>query len=86
MMIIVGLALFGILYYVVYGGRKSSTEEKKYKQAVRQSKSKYKPYQSNMPTYQNQQPSSIKKKVKKRPTHLRVIDGNKTKRKKRASN
>ncbi|GIO27487.1 SA1362 family protein [Ornithinibacillus bavariensis] len=86
MMVIMGLVLFGILYFVVFGRRGSSSEEKKYKQAVRQSKSKYTQNRNTVQTYQNQQPSTIKKKNKKRPNHLRVIDGNKAKRKKRASN
>jgi hypothetical protein len=81
-----GLAIFGILYYFVLGGRRSSSDTHKYKQAVKQSKSKYTPNQSSSTVRGQVQPSPIKKKVKKRPSHLRVIDGNKSKRKKRASN
>ncbi|WP_096270565.1 SA1362 family protein [Paucisalibacillus globulus] len=80
------LLIFGLFYYFLLGGRRTSNDAKKYKQAVRQSKSKY-TKSTSTPTVKNKtQPISIKKKVKKRPNHLRVIDGNKSKRKKRASN
>ena len=78
--IIIGLAIFGLIYYFVLGGRNKSTDAKKYKQAVRQSKSKY--AQNQQTTILKQQPNPLKKKTKKRPSHLRVIDGNKSKRKK----
>lgn len=83
---IIGLVLFGIFYYFFHK-RNQSSDAKKYKQAVRQSKSKYTQYrQSATSTNKTISPNSIKPKNKKRPTHLRVIDGNKPKRNKRASN
>ncbi|MEN2464724.1 SA1362 family protein [Ornithinibacillus sp. JPR2-1] len=78
---IVGLAIFGLFYYFILGGRNKSSDAKKYKQAVRQSKSKYTHHQQT-PNVKHSQPASLKKKSKKRPAHLRVIDGNKSKRKK----
>ncbi|WP_026906668.1 SA1362 family protein [Paucisalibacillus globulus] len=84
--VIVGLAIFGLLYYFVLGGRNTSSDAKRYKQAVRQSKSKYSQTSSTQTVKNKHQVDPIKKKLKKRPNHLRVIDGNKSKRKKRASN
>ncbi|WP_246521329.1 MULTISPECIES: SA1362 family protein [Ornithinibacillus] len=78
---IFGLAIFGLFYYFILGGRNKSSDAKKYKQAVRQSKSKYTHHQQT-PNVKHSQPSSLKKKSKKRPAHLRVIDGNKSKSKK----
>ncbi|WP_042145894.1 SA1362 family protein [Paucisalibacillus sp. EB02] len=80
------LLIFGFFYYFLLGGRNLSSDAKKYKQAVRQSNSKYTQSRST-PTVKNKyQVDPIKKRLKKRPNHLRVIDGNKSKRKKRASN
>src|SRR5690606_11308399 len=80
------LLIFGLFYYFLLRGRGTSKCSKKYEQAVRQSKSKD-TKSTSTPTVKNKTPPiSIKKKVKKRPNHLRVIDGSKSKRKKRASN
>ena len=84
--IIFAAAIFGLLYYFVLGGRNTSSEAKRYKQAVRQSKSKYPQNRATQTVKNKHQVDPIKKKLKKRPSHLRVIDGNKSKRKKRASN
>ncbi|WP_246187537.1 SA1362 family protein [Ornithinibacillus caprae] len=83
-----GAAIFAVVYFLFLKKRAPSTDMKKYKQAVRQSKTKYKQNTSmNMkPSQHRSQQVPIKKKIKKRPNHLRVIDGNKSKRKKRASN
>ncbi|WP_229740656.1 SA1362 family protein [Ornithinibacillus halotolerans] len=86
MTVIIGLAIFGLFYYFVLGGRNRSSDVKKYKQAVKQSKSKYAQYQNTSTARKPKQPNPIKKKASKRPSHLRVIDGNKSKNKKRVSN
>ncbi|MFS0672788.1 SA1362 family protein [Ornithinibacillus sp. 179-J 7C1 HS] len=79
--IIIGITIFGLIYFFILGGRNKSTDAKKYKQAVRQSKSKYS-HTNQTPIIKQQQTNPLKKKSKKRPSHLRVIDGNKSKRKK----
>src|SRR5699024_3188014 len=86
-MVGIGVAIFAVLYFIVLRQRPSS-EIKKYKQAVKQSKLKYK--DSNEGT--NQSPKKLnalnkRKKTRRRASHLRVIEGNKAKsKKKRASN
>lgn len=80
--IIFGLAIFGLLYYFVLGRRNNSSDDKKYKQAVKQSHSKYATHKSAPKNRSQTKISPIKRK--KRPNHLRVIDGNKTKSKNRA--
>ncbi|WP_284140375.1 MULTISPECIES: SA1362 family protein [unclassified Virgibacillus] len=87
--IFIGLLIFGLIYFLFLKNRVSSSDAKKYKQAVKQSKQKYKQKKpsSKAKTIQ-QQPikPQAKKKNTRQTSHLRVIDGNKTKRKKRASN
>lgn len=78
----IGIALFAVLYFVFLRKRAPSSEMKKYKQAVRQSKSKY---NSSPKHTQVKQSPKMRKKATKRASHLRVIDGNKHKRKNRAS-
>lgn len=61
---------------------------KKYKQAVKQSKVKYKQYSSASSHTTNtnkKQTAQLKKKRNRRAPHLRVIDGNKSKGKDRAT-
>ncbi|AUJ26292.1 SA1362 family protein [Virgibacillus dokdonensis] len=83
-----GVVLFAIIYFVFIRKKSSSNEMKKYKQAVKQSKAKY---HQQKPAYKanatKQQPTSptLRKKKHKRAAHLRVIEGNKHKRKDRAS-
>ncbi|MBM7552320.1 SA1362 family protein [Thalassobacillus pellis] len=89
-LIMVGFA--AVLYLVISRfvlKNRTSDEMKKYKQAVRQSKMKYKgkpskPKSSPKPVY-NPSPIANKKKRKAQATHLRVIEGNKNKKKNRAS-
>ncbi|MFD2045981.1 SA1362 family protein [Ornithinibacillus salinisoli] len=86
-----GAAIFAVIYFLFLKKRTASPDMKKYKQAVKQSKVKYKqqhdPNVKSSTTHRTQQQVPLKKKIsKKRPNHLRVIDGNKSKRKKRASN
>lgn len=87
--IVVGLIIFFILNAVLkrrmYGT--NNDEMRKYRRAVRQSQKKY---QQKYPTvYQNPSRPTTKRKHKRRPTHLRVIEGKKSMKKNnndRASN
>jgi len=83
-----GVAVFAVIYFVFLRKRTTSNESKKYKQAVKQSKAKYsssKQQTKPAASAKRPKPFSIKKKASKRTSHLRVIDGNKSKRKNRAS-
>ncbi|WP_249871973.1 SA1362 family protein [Oceanobacillus saliphilus] len=84
-----GAAIFALLYFFVLKkrGPSNSNDMKKYKQAVKQSKSKYKqPNQVNFHASNNiKQQLPQKKKRNRRTSHLRVIEGNKPKGKDRAS-
>lgn len=75
------VAIFALLYFVVNRPRGSSDEMKKYKQAVKQSRSKYQQATPKKPTtvpFANQKTVRTRK-GKRRPSHLRVIEGNKSK-------
>lgn len=76
--------IFGLLYFLVMRKRTSAPDMRKYKQAVKQSKSKYK--QENVRTRASVKtaPAPIKKRSRK-PSHLKVIEGTKQKSKDRAS-
>ncbi|ASN05271.1 SA1362 family protein [Virgibacillus necropolis] len=81
----IGLAIFAVIYVFFFRKRASSNDMKKYKSAVKQSKSKYAPKNFTISdSAKRKQSSQIKRKTSKRATHLRVIDGNKHKRKNRA--
>ena len=85
MMVVFGAAIFGLIYFFVLRkrGPSNNNEMKKYKQAVKQSKTKYK--QPKQPTTSTKGVIPQKKRRNKRASHLRVIEGNKEKRKDRAS-
>lgn len=85
----VAVAIFALLNFFINRNRGSSDDMKKYKQAVKQSKMKY---QKQQPTGKNKTQPRVKqsamtsgRKSKKRASHLRVIEGNKSKDKDRAS-
>jgi len=81
-MVGVGATIFAVIYFVFIKNQESSNEMKKYKKAVKQSKAKY----SQTTNYKNSNKKSSdlhKKKRTRRAPHLRVIDGNKEKRKDR---
>lgn len=87
MMLGFGAAVFAVIYFVFLRKRTQTNDSKKYKQAVKQSKTKYKNDNgkpSNNST-KHTQSLQMKKKLNKRASHLRVIDGSKSKRKNRAS-
>ncbi|WP_404452989.1 hypothetical protein LG329_02375 [Virgibacillus necropolis] len=80
----IGLAIFAVIYVFFFRRRASSNDMKKYKNAVKQSKSKYASNNYNAISSNTKKKQSPQNKRKtKRATHLRVIDGNK--RKKRAT-
>ncbi|WP_430785320.1 SA1362 family protein [Virgibacillus flavescens] len=85
LMLGIGLAIFSAIYFFFFRKRNTSNDMKKYKTAVRQSKSKYaaKNYNAIAGNAKKKPPTQVKRKATKRATHLRVIDGNK--RKKRAT-
>ncbi|WP_164668638.1 SA1362 family protein [Virgibacillus doumboii] len=87
MMLGFGVAVFAVIYFIFLRKRAPSNDSKKYKQAVKQSKAKYKNHTSipSNSSAKRTQPLQMKKKLNKRASHLRVIDGNKSKRKNRAS-
>ncbi len=81
MMLGFAVAIFALLYFIVNRSRGSSDEMKKYKQAVKQSQSKYQQAAPKKPTpapLANRK-TDRSRKGKRRPTHLRVIEGNKSK-------
>ena len=83
----VGVAIFAVFYVFFFRKRNSSNAMKKYKSAVKQSKSKYtsKSYGGVSSNPKKKQAVQMKRKINKRAPHLRVIDGNKPKRKNRAT-
>lgn len=88
-MVGIGVAISAAIYFIFLRKKAPSDDMKKYKQAVKQSKTKYKQQTSpnlKSSTKKHVQPLQMKKKTTKRAGHLRVIEGNKSKRKKRASN
>ncbi|KGP91934.1 hypothetical protein N780_16440 [Pontibacillus chungwhensis BH030062] len=85
--------IIGIVYFIFSrrnGG--TSNEMKQYRKAARQSKQKYKQPTTSSTIAKKMKPSTIKSKVaskkqkqRKEAPHLRVIEGNKSKKKNRAS-
>ncbi len=89
MMVAFGAIIYGAVYYFFIRPR-TSNDIKKYKKAVKQSKAKYKQDQPSKKTIakatKKQAPLLNKRRNSKaRATHLRVIEGNKQKRKNRAT-
>lgn len=87
-MVAIGVALYAVVYYF-FLRKRTSNDMKKYKKAVKQSKLRNKYPQSKNAVSQapKKQTAFLNKKrsKKSRATHLRVIEGNKQKRKNRAS-
>lgn len=87
-MVGIAAAMFALFNYFLQNQNRSSNETKKYKQAVRQSKMKYQKPEKNgkvIPKQKLQSPMGTVRKNKKRPAHLKVIKGSKTKNKDSAS-
>lgn len=91
--IAIGAAIFGFVYFVLFKNgtaqaSNQSSEMKKYKQALKQSKAKYStnlPVKSKSRTKPTSTKGQVKRKFSKRPTHLKVIEGNKKEEKNRAT-
>ncbi|WP_080874585.1 SA1362 family protein [Oceanobacillus timonensis] len=85
----IGAAIFGLVYFFLIRRRQPSGRQrdnmKKYKQAVKQSKSKYGHQQTVKSTGSGYQKANQKKRNPKKASHLRVIEGNKAKKKNRVS-
>lgn len=83
MTVIIGLLVFSLLYFFIFRRKAASNEMKKYQQAVKQSKAKYKNNQNESSIIRNKK--STNRKLNRRVSHLRVIDGNKSKEKNRTT-
>lgn len=80
---VVGIAivLSSIAYFIIIkkrGPTKDTSEMKKYKQALKQSKLKYSDPKKEMNKSKTTPLKRNTMKPKKRPSHLKVIEGNKT--------
>ena len=84
--LLIGALLFGAIY-LIFIRRKRSDELTKYRKAVKQSKRKYHTQSKRAPNPSNFNVSSMKltNNSRKNVPHLRVIEGNKGKKKNRAS-
>lgn len=82
-MLVVAAVLFAIVYFLFFRSKQTSDSSKKYKQAVKQSQKKY--GNSNTHISHKNSINGSKKKAKRKATHLRVIEGNKSKKDDRAS-
>ncbi|OZU89992.1 hypothetical protein CIL03_02325 [Virgibacillus indicus] len=82
----VAAAVFAVIYFVFLRKPAASNDMNKYKKAVKQSKAKYKNQNpGKQEANSKKQKPGLPRKRSKRASHLRVIDGNKNKRKDRAS-
>lgn len=87
LMLVFGAAISALVYFLFIKKRSPSNDSRKFKQAVKQSKAKY-ANTKEKPKYKSSKrskPFPTKKRKHKRASHLRVIDGNKSKRKDRAT-
>lgn len=84
--LLIGALLFGAIY-LFFIKRKRSDELTKYRKAVKQSKRKYNTNtkKTSMPTSLNMSSMKLSNSNRKDAPHLRVIEGNKGKKKNRAS-
>lgn len=89
LLVIIGvMVVFYAIYHFFLSGRTGSKDMQRYKQAVKQSKKKYKP--SSSPVHKTKSLNGGLSKPNKRKTrtntHLTVIEGAKNKKKNRATN
>lgn len=77
----IGVVLFTVVYFFLFRSRKRTltNEMKKYKQAAKQSQLKYKTNRQRKNTNKQQTPHRIRNKPNQSASHLRVIEGNKDK-------
>ena len=81
----ISILVFSIIYFLFLRNRSTSSDMRKYNKAVKQSKLKYqsKSIQPNRP--QIKQQLQTRRRRNKNAPHLRVIEGNKSKRRNRAT-
>jgi len=85
LMIIIAFVVFMIFSYIARNraggssGFQSSPESKKYREAVKRSQEKYGKPNVKVKKSQEQNKRQIKRKKRRRPSHLRVIEGKKGK-------
>ncbi|HLR14407.1 MAG TPA: CopD family protein [Bacillota bacterium] len=82
-MLLVAAVFFAIVYFLFFRHRQHNNTSKKYKQAVKQSQKKYGNVQDKQAFKRATHAS--KKKSKRNASHLRVIEGNKSKKDDHAS-
>ena len=81
--IVAGL-IFAIVYFLFFRSKQTNTSSKKYKQAVKQSQKKYgKPNRQHINKMSSKAPN---RNIRRKASHLRVIEGNKSKKDDHASN
>ncbi|GAB2573553.1 SA1362 family protein [Gracilibacillus alcaliphilus] len=87
--LVIGAVIFGVLYFFLIRRRGAPTDElKKYRKAAKQSKQRYKQANPSPIKYSSssqKKPSRAKRLNRKKASHLTVIEGNKDKKKNRAS-
>jgi len=82
--IFTSLVVFAFIYFLFLRNRSNTSDMRKYKKAVKQSKLKYKGQETQPNKYRSKQHIHLRRKNRK-ASHLRVIDGNKSKRRNRAT-
>lgn len=76
------VVVFFLIRMIFFRNSARSSDMRKYKQAVKQSQLKYKHRSQSKPTFKRTQRH---RPIKRRASHLRVIDGHKSKNKNRAT-
>lgn len=86
MMLAISLIVFALIYFLFFRNRYNTSDMRKYNKAVKQSRLKYQKshLHSNNNVRSNRKLQSRKRSNRRAP-HLRVIEGNKSKRKNRAT-
>jgi len=77
--------IFGLIYFFVIRKRDQNDELKKYRKAVKQSKRRQKNQSSQAIGMKSRRGTSLAKKKRAHPPHLRVIDGKKSAKKNKLS-
>lgn len=80
--IIIAAVIFIVIRQVMMPKGQQASEIKKYKQAVKASKKKYQQTKiSHIKNVKDNRPTTHRKRPRRKATHLRVIDGNKSNKK-----
>lgn len=85
MTLIIAVVIFAVVYNIFIKKNNNSNEMRKYRRAVKKSKLKYKQHIPIQKKSQKISNPTKQSKSRKRASHLRVIEGNKSKRKNRAN-